>query len=67
MLEVYFEKESYPVSESVGQVETCLLLNCEAAEPVTVTLSAHENIPADAQGMGIKFRLCQINGTLSSL
>ena len=51
MLEVYFEKENYPVSESVGQEETCLLLNCEAAEPVTVTLSAHENIPADAQGM----------------
>ena len=51
MLEVYFEEENYPVSESVGQVETCLLLNCEAAEPVTVTLSAQENIPADAQGM----------------
>ena len=60
MLEVYFENENYPVSESVGQVETCLLLNCEAAEPVTVTFSAHENIPADAQGM-----VCCLDGVIA--
>lgn len=50
VLTVSFEKSSDRVLESAGPVETCLLLNCEAAKPVDVTISAQESRPPQARG-----------------
>ena len=47
VLTVSFEQPSYSVTESAGQVEACVVLNCEAAQPVTVSVSANS---AEAMG-----------------
>jgi hypothetical protein len=47
---VEFRMDNYPVLESVGEVETCLILNCQAAQTILVTISAWENTVPEAEG-----------------
>lgn len=50
VLEVSFKESKTRVLESAGQVESCLRLNCEAAKPVMVTISAQESETPQARG-----------------
>ena len=46
--EVSFAEEDYTFLESVGQGEACLVMNCEAAQLVSVSVTAREITPVDA-------------------
>ena len=50
VLTASIEQASYTVMEAVGELEVCLVLNCQAFETVTVTVLAREGNPVEARG-----------------
>ena len=44
-----FERGNNVVTEGDGDVDTCLVLNCEAAQPITVTVTAQESTVPEAR------------------
>ena len=54
VLTVSFEEPTYSVVEAEGPVEVCVILNCEAAENVTVTATVGAADPEEATGKNNK-------------
>lgn len=64
VVEVSFEETGYSIMEPDGPVETCVVLNCEAAAPVTVVIAARESQPPQARGIYMLYHRARINNVI---